>query len=223
MRNIILTEEDISKPKEQQRCMCCNRISNAKEYSLKEDTNNFAIHGFGVSLYFAMMRYLVYISLFMLLISASALIIYFNGGITECYLGSDDIQSKGRVADKSYNDTFVNKFSFARLLNKEIARSILVELVILIVIFYFTWVQFFRELSKLDNDLNVEHLTPADYTVRLVGVPANEMTAEEIKSEIEQRMSIGRANIPLKVFKVLFTYELTEFNELSNRDRKSVV
>jgi len=219
MRNIILTDEDVSKPKQQQRCMCCNRISNAEEYSLKEDTNNFAIHGFGISLYFAMMRYLIYISLFLLLVSISALIIYFNGGISEFHLGRDGILVEDRVGEDDYSATYANKFSFGRVLSKEIASSILVELVILILVFYFPWVQFYRALSKLGNDLNVEYLTPADYTVRLIDLPVTEMTEKEIKNEIEQGMSINTINIPLKVFKVLFTYELTEFKEVSNEVR----
>ena len=42
-------------------CPCCNKNYNNKKYSMCDSTNTFGIHGFGISLYFAMMRYLIYL------------------------------------------------------------------------------------------------------------------------------------------------------------------
>ena len=88
-----------------------------------------------------------------------------------------------------------------------------------IFVFYFSWVQFRTLLKSLDVDLNIENLTPADYTVALTGAPMEEMSEDEIKNILLSNINSNptlteNGTKPIQIFKVVLAYDLTKFIKL---------
>ena len=51
---------------------------------------------------------------------------------------------------------------------------------LLILVFFFAWVQLYSRLDALDTQLNVDNLTPTDYTIMVSGLPTHNATEEEL-------------------------------------------
>eukprot|EP00826_Nyctotherus_ovalis_P041054 TRINITY_DN4095_c0_g1_i9.p1 TRINITY_DN4095_c0_g1~~TRINITY_DN4095_c0_g1_i9.p1 ORF type:complete len:874 (+),score=261.88 TRINITY_DN4095_c0_g1_i9:376-2997(+) len=212
------TEKVSGKTFVDKRCQCCNRSYNTELYKLCDPSKDFANHGFGITLYFAMMKHMIYLSGIIFVWCVVMFIIYLNGGITEGHLtnSNDDIETGERVAGKYYYDSFANKLSLGRILGKEVTNVVVLGLVLLILFFYFPFIQFKAKLNGMAVKLNNNNLTPADYTVMLSGIPISEMTDEEIKEEFESFMKLNIKSIPIKVRKVVPVYDLTYFIKLEN-------
>lgn len=83
--------------------------------------------------------------------------------------------------------------------------------------FYFTWVKVACSLSAIEIKLNIENLTPSDYSVMLVGVPPLEkLTEEELKTtftkDMKEKLKFD-VDIPVEIAKIVFAYDMTPFNK----------
>ena len=145
-----------------ERCPCCNKMPTNNLYGLNEDTSKFAIHGFGISLYFAMSRYIIYICLILLLGCAGIGFMYYNGGVNELTFNDPNtlIKDEERIASIDYRDSFLNQLSIGRAKYEEVSNVLLIAISGIMILFYFSWVQFNTILYSLDVTLNIDNLTP---------------------------------------------------------------
>jgi len=213
------TSGTTGKPFIDNRCQCCNKSYNTELYKLNDSSKDFAIHGFGISLYFAMLKYLIYLSCILCVGCIVIFIIYLNGGVTEGHLNNfnENLETAKRVAGKHYYDSFANKLSLGRVLAEQVSNVVVIGLVLLVLFFYFPFIQFNAKLNGLAMKLNNNNLTPADYTVMLSGTPIREMDDEEIKTEFENFMKLNIKSIQIKVLKVIPTYDLSYFMQLDKQ------
>ena len=207
----------------EKRCQCCNKSYNTELYKLSESPNEYASHGFGITLYFAMMKSLIYMCCILCLCSLIMFIIYLNGGPAGGSFSSsnENIKAVERVAGRHYYDSFTNRISLGRVVGEELADSVVIGLVLLIVLFYFPYVQFKAKLRGLNVKLDINNLTPADYTVMLSGVPVKEMSDEQIKEEFEEFMKNNITTIPIQVIKVVTARDLTYFMKIDKKYQKT--
>ncbi len=103
-------------------------------------------------------------------------------------------------------------------MTEEASTVILLSTVLFLLTFFFSWVQFNTSLDALNTKLNIDNLTPADYTVMLSGVPVNDMTEEEIIRTFEVHVdstlrAVGSSSVPVKIQKIISTYDLTPYAE----------
>ena len=83
-------------------------------------------------------------------------------------------------------------------------------------IFYFAWVQIAGRLTALNRTLDIETLTPADYTVMLVGV-STDISEAQFKEvfEHDMQMHLGPST-KVQIARITFAYDLSPFTELIN-------
>ena len=87
---------------------------------------------------------------------------------------------------------------------------------ILIVIYFFSWVQFYSSLDATDTKLNVDNLTPSDYTVMVKGGPIGKISDEEFLEEFKTHVRATLrevTEVPVDIAKAVFTYDITPFTE----------
>jgi len=208
---------------QENRCLCCNKAYKTRKYNICDDPKRFAGHGFGISLYYMMMRYLLYICGVLFLLCGGLMVMYVNGGISEWTIGTDiEVPEEDRVAYPNYEETFANAWSIGRIAYNDVSTALLIGGAGTIFIFYFTWVQLNTLLNSYDTRLNVDNLTPADYTVSLTGVPANEMTEQEIKDEFLRNLNgnpelLESTKRRIEVFKIIPAYHSSEYEKLRKR------
>eukprot|EP00826_Nyctotherus_ovalis_P064034 TRINITY_DN9389_c0_g1_i5.p1 TRINITY_DN9389_c0_g1~~TRINITY_DN9389_c0_g1_i5.p1 ORF type:complete len:836 (-),score=227.73 TRINITY_DN9389_c0_g1_i5:82-2589(-) len=202
------------------RCPCCNKTYRTRKYNLGDDPKVFAVHGFGISLYFALMRYLLYICGILFVLCAVLMFIYINGGVSELTINEDGvIADEERVAYPNYEESFANKWSIGRLKYEEVSNGLLIGGAGMIFIFYFVWVQMNVMLNSHDTTLNIDNLTPADYTVSLTGVPVDLISEQEIQNEFIRNLNsnpelVGSGNNRVEAFKITSAYDLTEYGKI---------
>ncbi len=105
----------------------------------------------------------------------------------------------------------------------EVPLSFAIAISAFIAVFFFSWIQFRNHLNSMDTRLNTENLTPADYTLMLTGVPTNNLTEAEFRTDFEAQVGAAlrsRTSVPVRVAKVVFTYDLTPFTEKVEQLRK---
>ena len=68
-----------------------------------DDPKDFAVHGFGIALYFVLVKFVIYMSLILVIPCGFILILYMQG--------STDIKEYERVAGFDYNRTKANQYS----------------------------------------------------------------------------------------------------------------
>jgi len=110
---------------------------------------------------------------------------------------------------------YYNKL-FILVIQTESATCLVIATVAFMVVFYLSWVQFNSKLDALDTKLNIDNLTPADYTVMLSNVPVEQMTDEEIIHEFEMSVHTslhGETSQPVKIKKIVHAYDLTPYTE----------
>ncbi len=85
-------------------------------YGLCADPKDFAIHGFGITLYFIMVKFLIYLSFVLLCACTLVLLIYCNGetGGNQLQQGNSGIRTDNRVAGIDYYSAQANQWSIAR-------------------------------------------------------------------------------------------------------------
>lgn len=207
----------------EERCKCCSKVFKNSKYKLCDKTKSFGMHGFGISLYFTMVKHMLRILAFVFVGCLAVFLIYLNGGISEWKMFDLDFETWERIAGEDYDDVFFNKYSLGRLTEEELSSSMAIGVALLIVLFFFPWVQFNSRLRGDNIKLDTNNLTPADYTVMLQGVPAAGMTDEEMMREIDvvvNREIGASAAVPLKTLKVTPAYDLTNFTKLSKELEK---
>eukprot|EP00826_Nyctotherus_ovalis_P064033 TRINITY_DN9389_c0_g1_i3.p1 TRINITY_DN9389_c0_g1~~TRINITY_DN9389_c0_g1_i3.p1 ORF type:complete len:832 (-),score=219.91 TRINITY_DN9389_c0_g1_i3:124-2619(-) len=208
---------------QESRCACCNKIYKTRHYNICDDPRTFAAHGFGISLYYILMRYLLYICGILLFWCAALMVMYVNGGVTELTIGKDtEIQEEERVAFPNYGKTLANEWSIGRIRQEEVSNALLIGGAGMIFIFYFAWVQMNALLNSCDTELNIDNLTPADYTVSLTGVPVDIMNEEEIKRDFLMNLNgnpelLKSTNKRIEVFKITSAYDLVEYDKIRTK------
>ena len=198
------------------RCPCCNKATNCEKYSILEDTDNFAIHGFGISLYFSMMRYLMYICLSLAAFAIVIILIFYSPLLS--------VEPEERIAGEDYEKTFVNSLSIGSVRNENDFFQLLLFSSILgaILFFYFAWVQAKTALFGSEVRLRIDNLTPAGYTVALKGVPIKEMSEQEILNQFLYDMNsypdlTKDGTEPITAEKIISAYDLKEYGELKEK------
>ena len=206
-------------------CRCCGKDFRAPKYGICDDPKLFAIHGFGISLYFSLVKYLIYISCLLLIACGAILLMYCNGGIYENNLfnQNEEINMESRIAGDMYYQTYTTRWSIGRVIKSQGSAVILLGCCFLILAYFFSWVRFQNLIEMLDMKLNIDNLTPADYTVMLTGLPADIiMTDQELAAESETLVTnvLKRhieSDIPIKVAKVIPVYSSYRNSEESEK------
>ncbi len=102
------------------------------------------------------------------------------------------------------------------MLKTQAPNALAVAISAYIIVFFFAWVHLQNLLDSKDTKLNTDNLTPADYTVMLTGVPTDKLTADEFRNEVEAHVASTlrqHTNVPVRIAKVCYTYDLTPFTE----------
>lgn len=80
--------------------------------------------------------------------------------------------------------------------------------------FYFLYVYLSSLLDKDSTKLNIDNLTPSDYTVMLEGIPTEGATEEQIKNEFETRARLTmqeHTSAEITVARFVFAFDIDEF------------
>jgi hypothetical protein len=87
---------------------------------------------------------------------------------------------------------------------------------ILILAFFFSYVQFSTRLEAADTQLNIDNLTPTDYTVMISSTAVSALDEPTFKRSIEEQLRATMRSFtdaPIEIQKIAFTYDLTPFAE----------
>ena len=91
--------------------------------------------------------------------------------------------------------------------------------IFLLIVFSVSWIQFNAILAAYDTRLNIDNLTPADYSVMLKNLPIDKMSEDEISKTFEADMARElscEVTDPIKIYSIVYGYDLSIFKEKSD-------
>ncbi len=188
-------------------CPCCHLPNQGKPIPLCGELSKIYHLGSGYSLYFTFIKYSIFLLIVLLLGSG-----VFN--LITNYLGD----SCAKVADKETKQycvqDYIGKFTIANKRDKDEhlqTQVILNFLTILLTIIFFHYIRYQVRRTKIEADDHT--VTPSDYTVRLSNLPL-QIPSSEIRQWIE---GMSTPSHPLKVKKVIRSYDIAEFVDLNQQ------
>ena len=172
-------------------CSCCGEIAHAPQFPICAKSSQFAYYGFGISLFYTLVKYLsVVVMLLLLILGLYMRNIYRIGGrISDILLASEN--------DMKFN--IISQFSIGGLKSTEAYMNISMYGFILLLTLYFSWNTLRKLMSEQENKLTSKNLSPSQYTLILQGLPGN-VTEDGIRKCLISKGNMG------EISRVVLTY-----------------
>jgi len=196
-------------------CPCCDLPLEGEKIPLCTALPGIYHLGSGYALYFRFLKFAIVL----------LLLTFITGGV---YNFLTNMKGGGCVDTANIDyciEDFITKYAIANKRNKpdQLQLQLWFNLgAILVIIVFFHYIRY--ELRRTEIEVDDKTVTPADYAVRVSGVPET-VQDPELKEWIEK---FGTAEKPIKVRKITRSYNLCEYvqytaaiDDLANRDCKS--
>lgn len=166
-------------------CPCCGNVIEKESLSLNMDLKDLGMLGSGISLYFFYIKFCVY---FLVIIGVVSTI--FN----------------------SSANNFIGDREFAPFYSNRIAQGWLNFVCTLILIVACSRLR--QEMKKLSEQIDIDNITPSDFTVALTNLSHN--TTEK---EIEAWLQFQAPSLKLEISKIVFAYDIEVFVSLKQEQQ----